>query len=61
VNTAKQVGGALGLALLVAVAGARADPPAALAASNGRAFTGIAAVLVIVAVGALALPREERS
>jgi EmrB/QacA subfamily drug resistance transporter len=61
VNTAKQVGGALGLALLVAVAGARADTPAALAASNGRAFTGIAAVLVIVAVGALALPREERS
>ncbi|HYH33445.1 MAG TPA: MFS transporter, partial [Pseudonocardia sp.] len=57
-NTTKQVGGALGLALLVALAGTGAGTPAALAAANARAFTAIAAVLALVAVVALALPRR---
>lgn len=55
-NTAKQVGGALGLAVLVAVAASHIQTPAALAADYGRAFLTIAAILVVVAVVSLALP-----
>ncbi|PRX43876.1 EmrB/QacA subfamily drug resistance transporter [Prauserella shujinwangii] len=54
-NTAKQVGGAVGLAALAALAGGGGDR-AALAAGYGRAFAGIAAILTVVALLALALP-----
>ena len=55
-NTTKQVGGALGLAVLVAVAASHIQIPAALAADYGRAFLTIAAILIVVAVASLALP-----
>ncbi|WP_269756701.1 MFS transporter [Amycolatopsis aidingensis] len=55
-NTTKQVGGALGLAALVTLAGGDVATPQALADDYGRAFVAIAAVLVVVAVVALALP-----
>jgi hypothetical protein len=58
-DTTKQVGGALGLAALVAVAGTGAATPEALAVANGRAFAAIAAVLVLVAAAALTLPRRD--
>ncbi len=55
-NTAKQAGGALGLAVLVAVAAGNGHTPQALAADYGRAFLAIAVILVAVAVVALTLP-----
>lgn len=57
-NTAKQVGGVLGLAVLVVVAGTHLPTPSALAAGYGRAFLTIAAVLVLVAAVTLALPSD---
>jgi sugar phosphate permease len=54
-NTAKQVGGALGLAGLVAIAAGPGRTPEALAAHYGRAFAVIAATLVAVAGAALTL------
>lgn len=57
-NTAKQFGGALGLAVLVTIAGSHLDTPDALAADYGRAFLAIAAILVVVAVVALTLPGQ---
>src|SRR5690606_33633969 len=50
-NTAKQVGGALGLAVLVTLAG-----PVAGAAGHGRVFWIIAGLQLAVAAAALALP-----
>ncbi|MFI5593500.1 MFS transporter [Amycolatopsis sp. NPDC051758] len=57
-NTTKQFGGALGLAVLVTIAGSHIDTPAALAADYGRAFLAIAAILVVVAAVALTLPGQ---
>jgi EmrB/QacA subfamily drug resistance transporter len=63
-NTAKQVGGALGLAVLVALTagqGGQAAGPARaqeLAAGYGQAFAAIAVVLATVALLAAALPRR---
>ncbi|WP_081706134.1 MFS transporter [Nocardia sp. CNY236] len=61
-NTTKQVGGALGLAILVTVAAAHGtDAPMLLEAYN-RAFYAIAAVMVAVAIVAAALPaRNDRN
>ncbi|MFD5249959.1 MFS transporter [Amycolatopsis sp. NPDC058340] len=59
-NTTKQFGGALGLAVLVTVAGSDADTPDALAADYGRAFLVIAGLLVAVAAVALTLPGPRR-
>ncbi|MBN2624921.1 MAG: MFS transporter, partial [Acidimicrobiales bacterium] len=55
-NTTKQVGGALGLAVLVTIAGRPAGDPGAMAAAHGRAFFAIAVVLVAVAAVATTLP-----
>nr|CTQ91278.1 Cephamycin export protein cmcT [Kibdelosporangium sp. MJ126-NF4] len=55
-NTTKQFGGALGLAMLVAIAGSRLDSSDPLAATYARAFLTIAAILVVVAAVALLLP-----
>ncbi|MFI7642353.1 MFS transporter [Nonomuraea sp. NPDC049400] len=60
-NTAKQIGAALGLAALVALTteryGEQGSPaPEELAAGYGQAFVLIAAVLAMVAVTAMALP-----
>ncbi|MGW0481787.1 MFS transporter [Nonomuraea sp. NPDC003214] len=60
-NTAKQVGGALGLAALVALTAAPGGGPAPAhvpAAGYGDAFAAIAVVLTAVAVLAVALPRR---
>ncbi|MEU4575619.1 MFS transporter [Nonomuraea sp. NPDC023979] len=60
-NTAKQVGGALGLAVLVALTAAPGGGPAPAhvpAAGYGDAFAAIAVVLTAVAVLAVALPRR---
>ncbi|WP_121433106.1 MFS transporter [Actinomadura pelletieri] len=57
-NTAKQVGGALGPAALVAVTTGPATGEAALAAQYGRAFALTAAVLAVVGVLAAWLPRR---
>ncbi|GAB3484355.1 MFS transporter [Amycolatopsis cihanbeyliensis] len=55
-NTTKQVGGALGLAVLVAVAAGPGTTPDDLAADYGRAFLTIAGILLVVAAMAIALP-----
>lgn len=62
-NTAKQAGGALGLAALVALtAGPGGGDPAGLAEGYGRAFVLIAAMLAGVAALAVALPdRRDRT
>ncbi|WP_316959519.1 MFS transporter [Streptomyces sp. TRM68367] len=57
-NTAKQVGGALGLAALSALAAADAPGVRALTAGYARAFLAIAVVLAAVAAVSLALPRQ---
>jgi EmrB/QacA subfamily drug resistance transporter len=63
-NTAKQIGGALGLAALVALTagqdGERAGPARApeLATGYGQAFAAVAVVLAAVALLAAALPRR---
>ncbi|UGQ15693.1 MFS transporter [Yinghuangia sp. ASG 101] len=58
VNTAKQVGGGLGLAALGLLAHdtATTADPAALAHGNGRVFLAMAAVLTATALAAFALP-----
>ncbi|WP_328344344.1 MFS transporter [Streptomyces violaceus] len=58
-NTPKQVGGALGLAVLSAVAAADAPGVRALTAGYARAFLAIAGVLAVVAVVSLALPHRQ--
>jgi hypothetical protein len=55
-NTAKQIGAALGLAALITAAIPSASGPAQLANSYGRVFYLIAAAMVAVAVVATALP-----
>ncbi|UJW31553.1 MFS transporter [Saccharothrix sp. AJ9571] len=57
-NTTKQVGGALGLAVLMTIAGPGGVTPDAQAATYGRAFTVIAAVMIVVALLATALPPQ---
>lgn len=57
-NTTKQVGGALGLAVLTTVAATGSAEPAALAAGYGRAFAVMAGALVVVAVLALTSPGQ---
>ncbi|WFE19308.1 MFS transporter [Solwaraspora sp. WMMD937] len=60
-NTTKQVGGALGLAVLVTVATGPGTGPAAQLDAYNRAFSAIAVIMVAVAVVALALPtRRDR-
>lgn len=55
-NTAKQVGGALGLAVLVTVTGTHSETASALAASYGHAFLLIALLQAVIVAAALALP-----
>ncbi|GGM52475.1 MFS transporter [Longimycelium tulufanense] len=55
-NTTKQVGGVLGLAVLVTVAEVGTTTPEALTVGYGRAFLAIAGILGFVAVVALTLP-----
>jgi sugar phosphate permease len=57
-NTAKQVGGALGLAALIAVAGHRSHTTQTLATGYGHAFLAMAAILAAIAALALALPAQ---
>ncbi|MGX5210903.1 MFS transporter [Streptomyces violaceus] len=57
-NTTKQVGGALGLALLSTVAAADVPGLRALTAGYSQAFLVIAGVLAVVAVVSLALPHR---
>ncbi|WP_306362229.1 MFS transporter [Nocardia sp. CC227C] len=57
-NTAKQVGGALGLAALITVAGAHGGAPDVLLDAYNRAFYAIAAVMIVVALVAAALPAQ---
>ena len=65
-NTTKQVGGALGLAALVALAAASTatgsldTDPAELTAAFGIAFTAMAAMMILVAALAYTLPRPAR-
>ena len=56
-NTAKQIGGTLGLAALVLPAPGRSADPQVLAVQYGHAFLGCAAVLVVLAALTPALPR----
>ncbi|MFE9658328.1 MFS transporter [Micromonospora sp. NPDC006431] len=56
-NTAKQFGGVLGLASLVALAGENRTPEH-VAAGSGKVFVAMGAVLVLVAALALALPAD---
>ncbi|MFF3227188.1 MFS transporter [Nocardia suismassiliense] len=55
-NTTKQVGGALGLAALVTFATPHGTVPTVLVEAYNRAFYAIAAIMVVVAVSAIALP-----
>lgn len=55
-NTTKQVGGALGLAVLVVIAASQTQTPTALAAGYSRAFLTIAVMLIVVAAASFALP-----
>lgn len=55
-NTTKQVGGALGLAVLVTYAVASGSDKAALLDAYNRAFYAIAAIMILTAAVALALP-----
>lgn len=57
-NTAKQVGGVLGLAALFAIAGPDASTIDTLAAGYARAFLAIAATLILTAAATLTLPRS---
>ncbi|WP_331772669.1 MFS transporter (plasmid) [Embleya sp. NBC_00888] len=60
-NTTRQLGGALGLAVLVAVAGASdaGRVPADPAADHGRVFLAMTAILLAVVAATFALPRAE--
>jgi EmrB/QacA subfamily drug resistance transporter len=58
-NTAKQIGGAIGLAVLVAIASGPTGAAHDLAYDT--AFVAMALVLVAIAVGAWVLPRRERA
>lgn len=62
-NTASQVGGAVGLAVLTTVAGARADGtgPAAFAAGYDLVFLVAAGIGVVIALVSTLLPRVRRS
>ncbi|MFF1837022.1 MFS transporter [Streptomyces sp. NPDC058231] len=60
VNTARQFGGAFGLAVLLTLTTTDAGTAAALVDSYGDAFQGIAVVLVALAVLAVALPAQRR-
>ncbi|SFB64453.1 drug resistance transporter, EmrB/QacA subfamily [Amycolatopsis marina] len=60
-NTAKQVGGALGLAVLATVTGGTGNTPENLVADYRSAFGIISAVLVLSAAFALFLPRAPDS
>lgn len=60
-NTAKQLGGALGLAVLVSFAGSPGSVPQALAVTYSHAFLLIALILVVVATVSFALPVGERA
>ncbi|MGP4025890.1 MFS transporter [Actinomadura sp. 3N407] len=55
-NTAKQAGGAVGLAVLTAAVAGRAATPDALAAAYGDAFLIMAFVMVVIAAVSLVLP-----
>ncbi|GAA4233841.1 hypothetical protein GCM10022254_37240 [Actinomadura meridiana] len=55
-NTAKQVGGALGLAVLTAAVAGHGTAPAALAGAYGDAFLIMAAMLAVVAAASVVLP-----
>ncbi|WP_235716100.1 MFS transporter [Amycolatopsis sp. ATCC 39116] len=59
-NTTKQAGAALGLAVLVAATGTTATTPEQLAAAYGHAFLLIAAILTAAAAVAFALPGRAR-
>lgn len=59
-NTARQVGATLGLAVLVTVAAGHSTDAAALAAGYERAFVVMAGALVAVGAVAFALPRTRR-
>jgi peptidoglycan/LPS O-acetylase OafA/YrhL len=58
-NTAKQIGGAVGLAVLVAIASGPTGVAHDLA--YDKAFVAMALILVVIAGGAWALPRRERA
>ncbi|WP_433334967.1 MFS transporter [Spirillospora sp. CA-294931] len=63
-QTATQVGGSVGLAVLASAAGTKAateDSPAALAAGYDLAFLMAAALALTLALAALRLPRHHRS
>ncbi|MFD0540454.1 hypothetical protein ACFQY7_48295 [Actinomadura luteofluorescens] len=55
-NTAKQVGGALGLASLTAATAGHTTAPASLANAYGNAFLLMALMLPAIAAVSLALP-----
>ncbi|GAA2250670.1 MFS transporter [Actinomadura luteofluorescens] len=55
-NTAKQVGGALGLAALTAATAGHTTAPASLASAYGDAFLLMALILPVIAAISLALP-----
>lgn len=55
-NTAKQVGGALGLAVLTAAIAGHGTARSALAGAYGDAFLIMAAMLTVIAAASLALP-----
>lgn len=57
-NTAKQVGGALRLGMLIALAGGGTSGRSGPGTDHGLAFLAMAAVLVVVAALALALPPQ---
>ena len=55
-NTTKQVGGALGLAVLITYAAASGSDKADLLDAYNRAFYAIAAIMIVTAAVALTLP-----
>lgn len=57
-NAARQIGGALGLAVLATIAGKGAQTEVAISAGYSRAFLTSAAILVVIVAVALALPAK---